>query len=424
MKQDWLDSIRKRMDSYEETVPEGLWESIEASVIKKEKPSRKPVFIPWMWTVAAAAAVALGVFVGVRLTDKDNIENIRTAESQESRASSTTNPSSSVDITVSPAPSVDPSEPVTVIEDKRAPLVAMASVPSPVSEPVSEPEVEVAVPSEAVPSEPVRPQEVRPEEKQPEKYTGPTEKSLEALDMEDMRSIAEPPVKKDRLRGLSAGFSFTGSSANSEDVNTVESRSFFLGSASALGYSDSSTPMTKAVSEPVTKDEKHRRPVRASLTLSYPMGDKFAIESGLTYSILYSTFTTISGETVYEDAQTLGYLGVPLNLRMNVLSKDHYTIYALGGGIMEKCLKATSKTTTTVGGVVVGNPDVRNLTVKPLLWSVNASAGLQLCPMDKVGLFVEPGLSYHFDNNSKVRSVYTEHPLDFILTFGARISLK
>lgn len=418
MKQDWLDSIRKRMDSYEEAVPEGLWESIEASVLKKEKPSRRPVFLPWMWTVAAAAAVALGVFVGVRLTDKDNTEAIRTAESQESRASSTSNPSSSVDMTVSPATSV---EPVTVIEDRQAPLVAMASVPSPVN-------VETPVNVEIPVTEPearIEQQEVKVKEKQPEKYTGPTEKNLEALDMEDMRSITNVPVsKKDRLQGLTAGFSFTGSSANSESVNTVESRSFFLGSSSALGYADSSTPLTKAVSEPVTKDEKHRRPVRASLTLSYPLSDRFAIESGLTYSLLYSSFTTISGETVYEDAQTLGYLGVPLNLRMNICSKDRYSLYALGGGIMEKCLKATSKTTTTVAGKVVGNPDVRNLTVNPLLWSVNAAAGLQLSPVDKVGLFVEPGISYHFDNNSKVRSVYTEHPLDFILTFGARVALR
>lgn len=415
MKEKWFDSIKDRMDSYEESVPDGLWDAIETSVLGKEKPARRAVVMPWIWSVAAAAAVAFGVFIGVRLADNDKTENIRTAENQENRVSNPTNPSSSVDIAGGPAPSASP---VDVIPREHRDLVAVAMETvekTEPAEPAQEPTVQEAV-SVQVP-------EQKPEQA-PEVYKGPEGKPLDVLDMEDWPEMDDGSARRrSRQRPISVGLSFAGSSANSDDVSIVESKSFFQGSsASAVAYDEESV-LTRAVSEPVKKEEKHNRPIRASLSLSYPLNDRFAIESGLTYSLLHSKFSTTSGETVSEDVQTLGYLGIPLNLRANIISKDNLSFYALGGGIVEKCLQASSKTTTMVSGRQTGS-DVRRLSVEPLMWSLNASAGLQFSATDRLGLYVEPGLSYHFDNNSKVRSVYTEHPLDFVLTFGARISFR
>ncbi|MBR6829988.1 MAG: SsrA-binding protein, partial [Paludibacteraceae bacterium] len=88
---------------------------------------------------------------------------------------------------------------------------------------------------------------------------------------------------------------------------------------------------TRAVSEPVTKDEKHRRPIRAALSPSYPLNDVLWLESGLTYSMLYSSFTTSSGVTVSEDSQALGYLGIPLNLRASLWDQKMFDVYLSGG---------------------------------------------------------------------------------------------
>lgn len=40
-----------------------------------------------------------------------------------------------------------------------------------------------------------------------------------------------------------------------------------------------------------------------------------------------------------------------------------------------------------------------------------------------VGLYVEPGVSYYFDNGSSVSNIYKEKPLNFNLEFGLRFSL-
>ena len=65
----WFDDLKDKMDGFEDSVPEGLWEDIETSIFPERK-RRSVVVPPWLWRgVAAAAAVAVGAFVGVRLID-------------------------------------------------------------------------------------------------------------------------------------------------------------------------------------------------------------------------------------------------------------------------------------------------------------------------------------------------------------------
>ena len=47
---------------------------------------------------------------------------------------------------------------------------------------------------------------------------------------------------------------------------------------------------------------------------------------------------------------------------------------------------------------------------------------MQLNLSSVVGLYVEPGVSYYFDNGSSVSNIYKEKPLNFNLEFGLRFS--
>ena len=60
---------------------------------------------------------------------------------------------------------------------------------------------------------------------------------------------------------------------------------------------------------------------------------------------------------------------------------------------------------------------------KPFQWSVNAAAGLQFNFSSLVGLYVEPGVSYYFDDGSSLKTIYKEKPLNFNLNLGIRLSL-
>ena len=456
MKRDWLDSIRERMDGYESSVPDGLWDEIEASVFSEGKKSRS-VILPWVWRFAAAAAVALGVFAGVRLMDR-KADVPLTAEQQpmESRDSSEIlKPSSSADIVGVPVSSG--SFIAQAVEPKTVNRPARLTESRPDAVPVAEVPVEVVKPTEVVePDEPVKMvtvqeeipvQEVEAEvaitDEKPRKEPEAFKTDHDGEDWSGYRSASQD----DRYDGSnlpSAGFSLTSTSRDLHDVTTVDTKMFYLGAAPdvtresggrfeavrGVSYSGrhaekyAAADINKTESDPVTKSEEHRRPVRASLTFLYPLSDVFGIESGVSYSILRSAFSTSSGLRASNVSQTLGLVGIPLNLKAKVFDRDWFSVYLSGGGMVEKCVRASTSTTVTIGDVISENDVRKSLTVKPLFWSLNAAAGLQLNVPGSIGFFAEPGVSYHFDNHSNVQSIYSDRPFDFVMTFGARYSFR
>lgn len=83
---DWIDVLRERLLDHEEPVPEGLFERIMSTLEARKKARRRRLVL--LWSTAAAAAVAVGIFAGVNLVDNsvDNSEFIA-QDSQEHRAS-------------------------------------------------------------------------------------------------------------------------------------------------------------------------------------------------------------------------------------------------------------------------------------------------------------------------------------------------
>ena len=55
--------------------------------------------------------------------------------------------------------------------------------------------------------------------------------------------------------------------------------------------------------------------------------------------------------------------------------------------------------------------------------SVNAAAGVQFNVLDNIGIYAEPGVSYHFDDGSSLQTIYKEKPLNFNLNFGVRYTI-
>ena len=90
----------------------------------------------------------------------------------------------------------------------------------------------------------------------------------------------------------------------------------------------------------------------------------------------------------------------------------------------EKCVSGKVRITETVSGVRQGDAQNVDLTVKPVLWSLNAAAGIQVNLSSNLGLYAEPGVSYHFDDGSSVETIYKDRPFDFVMTFGARFSFR
>lgn len=409
MKDDLLNSIKDRLDSYEESAPEGLWSDIEASVFPKEKP-RKAAFAPWMWLSAAAAAVAAVLIVTNTLSNDPKEDRIV--------AQTDITPSSSVNPGDDPASSEELASlladadvrPVEPAAPGRVRSMPVKSVPE--NQASLEPEPEMA--AEAEPDVVLEPESEMVVEAEP---TVPVEQEQDRRvatnhDGEDWSGYmsATDDGETGFLSRISMKASLAGAATQSQDVSNYDPAMFYYGSGDtrSSGYSDEPTrafaPMDPLISaSSVETDTRHHRPVRMSLTFHMPLGGIFGVETGASYTLLRSTVTTTSGSTVNRNIQTLKYLGIPVNLTAGLYGNDWCRLYLSGGGMAEKCVSGE---------------------IKPLLWSLNAAAGLQVNLGRSLGIYAEPGLSYHFDDGSPVRTIYKDRPLDFMMTVGARMSFR
>ena len=81
-----------------------------------------------------------------------------------------------------------------------------------------------------------------------------------------------------------------------------------------------------------------------------------------------------------------------------------------------------SNKTITVKQSFINNTWTGETTDKTLYedskWSMDLGAALQLRTGKHGALYVQPGFSYHFPDNSTLETFYTAHPTAFSITFG------
>ena len=170
-------------------------------------------------------------------------------------------------------------------------------------------------------------------------------------------------------------------------------------------------------------DAKHYRPVTFSVLAKWQFTETLGLESGLSWTMLSSRFTTSSATSQIADQQTLQYIGIPLSMTFSFLDTKLFTIYATMGGMVEKCVDGRVKHSEYVSDKQLLSY-VDKVSVTPLQWSVSGGAGIQANFSDNLAFFAEPGLSYHFRNDSQVGTIYREHPLDFRFSFGFRVTFN
>ena len=170
-------------------------------------------------------------------------------------------------------------------------------------------------------------------------------------------------------------------------------------------------------------DAKHYRPVTFSVLAKWQFTETLGLESGLSWTMLSSRFTTSSATSQIADQQTLQYIGIPLSMTFSFLDTRLFTIYATMGGMVEKCVDGRVKHSEYVSDKQLLSY-VDKVSVTPLQWSVSGGAGIQANFSDYVAFFAEPGLSYHFRNDSQVGTIYREHPLDFRFSFGFSVTFN
>ena len=101
-------------------------------------------------------------------------------------------------------------------------------------------------------------------------------------------------------------------------------------------------------------------------------------------------------------------MGIPLRANWNFVDKDKFTFYVSAGGTVEKC--------------IYGKLGSEDLSVDPVQLSVLAAVGAQYNIGKHFGIYLEPGISYFFDDGSDIRTIRTDNPCNFTLQAGLRLS--
>lgn len=165
----------------------------------------------------------------------------------------------------------------------------------------------------------------------------------------------------------------------------------------------------------------HKQPVRVGVTFAYDLNERTNLETGLTYTALSSDVKEGSESHYFTGEQTLHYIGVPLNMKYRLLSWDKLNVYASAGMLMEKRVSGNVKKEYVLANKTE-KKETEDIKSKPIQISANIGAGVQYSITPAVGLYAEPGLSYYFDDNSSVKTIYKEKPLNLNLNLGVRFT--
>lgn len=415
----WMNKLKEKLADYSEPTPASGWEQLEKelmpSVEKKIYPYRK-------WMMAAAAVILLAVVSSVSLyflgtpaademrhiqtpalaTTPDVLPGVQQPDMQGTFVEPVLRPVAREnrlakvdrDIPEHKMPVDEPAvkdEPALVVEEKELGTVINEGEPT---EETNAGQTQTQTKDKERPTAGNRPR--RPSDR--DKYHIPTEK---------------PSSRKGTWSmGLGVGNSGGASSEVGSGAYPYMSRVSMLSVSNGLMeipndqtlVFEDGVPYLRQAKQVV--DIKHHQPISFGLSVRKALGKGFSLESGLTYTLLSSDAKLADNDRQIE--QKLHYIGIPLRANWNFLDKKLVTLYVSGGGMVEKC--------------VYGKLGSEKETVKPLQFSVSGAVGAQLNATKRVGVYVEPGVAYYFDDGSDIQTIRKENPFNFNIQAGIRLT--
>lgn len=163
----------------------------------------------------------------------------------------------------------------------------------------------------------------------------------------------------------------------------------------------------------------HRVPFTVGVGVQYELTDRWALETGATYTYLHSTGRS-EGVFSYQTSQELHYVGVPLTASYKFIDGNRFELYARAGGAIERAVAAKRVQTVGTTDENLSNSTSQKIDCKGVQLSATVAVGAELKLSQRVGIYAEAGAGYFFDNNQPL-SYRTEHPLSLTLQAGARL---
>lgn len=384
--------IRSMLENAREDVPEGLWQGIESRLPAPAK--ARPAAIWWKIasaTGAVAAAVALTVFFSTRPVVQNPVDIIPSQDSGLSQLMET--PLAPETGNLKPL-SISQVLGESVVEKSTAGDTAAGTAGKEETAPAAGTE-ETAVADETA---------VR-EENTAENWI----RKYESADFDERGEELQRSRKEKRGVVLSAYADALSNSntAKASDINMLKRPA---------------VPQATTIEE--TGESRYAIPVAAGIGLRFDVSKRFSIGTGVSWSYLTRSFSgqfneldaegAIISQTGYTNIRnSQHYIGIPLNLYVDIIRKDFIDFYAYASGSANYCLSNRYQMDKSKSY----SPEGSN-------WQFSAGIGMgvEFIAAKKVGFYIDPSLNYWF-TAGEVSNIRTRQPLMLGLELGIRLHI-
>ncbi|MFC3159887.1 Outer membrane protein beta-barrel domain-containing protein [Chryseobacterium arachidis] len=469
MSNDWLNDLRKKMEDHTEDVPDGLWKNIRDEIFTEEedkkiipivntdlkaqsKNSSKTNYKPLLYRIGSVAAAIVIFFMLGRLIDFDfKKEFSETENSQQGKTKSddlsfkdqivsniireknedlqnsiqkendlnfdnqtNTNHVFANNVFINPLDKIINSA-SDILKDNQSQNFSNNKTESLSENNLAQEEIKNAVEGQ---------QKIDETSETHELLTKQEREWKEKFEEDKKAKLAGSKIKKSWTVGVLTGNASSNSTDQFPGYATLNGTMPILPEiwTAELGEDPLMAILLANQDKKVDATIKHKTPITFGASVYYNIGKRWGIGTGINYTKLSAQLTSGNGNNFISSEQNIHYIGIPVQVNYNVIQKGAFTGYVTGGGMIEKAVSGDVKTKYNVEGVTKDQTEEK-ISEKPVQVSVNTAVGLQLKIIKNIGIYAEPGVGYHFKDNSSLNTIYKEKPLNFNLKFGIRLML-
>ena len=436
--QDWTSKLQEQLADYQEPVSHDLWAGIEQSLAHSETVKKPRIVYFKRWSAAAAAVALLGIGGSYVYLHQEDVEkgNLQLASHAVSTAVSQNAPSHAVSADLQSAASVS-----TAVNQNTPSHVVSADLQSAASKRnmgnalVEESENEISLLAEnSDPAESVSEDKATDSSTDYKTLTRSSDyKALTRSADHHAAAYASQSYhfeKNEKVSGWSMQLYAENLTPSLGGVNSDAS-----GGYNDFSYGTMAEPMPGVIPDPTAGgiygeeyllasykaiqrnqqgNAKHHAPVSVGLQVAFGIAPRLSLSTGLVYTRTSSDFYPYAPSSNYNVHQVLHYVGIPVGLNYEFWQSGGFHAYVMAGAEADYNVK---NDTEEEG---VKKEDAKRDRVQ---FSGKASLGAQYDITPKVGLYIEPGAKYYFDNGSHVENTFKDKKLNFNLQFGLRFNL-
>lgn len=170
----------------------------------------------------------------------------------------------------------------------------------------------------------------------------------------------------------------------------------------------------KALQKSPQGKAEHHAPVSVGMQVAFGIAPRLSLSTGVVYTRTSSDFYPYAPNSDYQVHQVLHYVGIPVGLNYELWRSGGFHAYVMAGAEADYNVKNDTDED--------GNKK-ENAKRDRVQFSGKASLGAQYDISPSVGLYIEPGAKYYFDNGSDIENTFKDKKLNFNLQFGLRFNL-